>query len=106
MLSVPSKSEGEDSPIVRETLRMRWYAYALRRIWAWASAYGRVIDLPGKALRGGRGAGGVARSTPRVKPQLCNFATAAVDGERRGSQAFVCESRALTLKSTHLRASG
>lgn len=52
-------------------------------------AYGRVLDLPGKAPRGGRGPGAEARSTPRMmrlqyrQPQLCNFATAAAGGERR-----------------------
>jgi hypothetical protein len=54
-------------------------------------ADGRVFDLPGIAPRGGRGPGGEARSTIRIIAQFRNFATAAICGERRGSQMIAEE---------------
>jgi len=45
-------------------------------------ADGCVFDLPGEAPRGGRGAVGVARSTPRMIARRRDFATAAARGCR------------------------
>jgi len=45
-------------------------------------ADGRIFDLPGKAPRGGCGAVGVARSTPRMMARFRDFTTAAVRGCR------------------------